>query len=338
MYSDDYAPLRGRCRLPSPFKRRADFSLSFLVALAFCGAAVAGASAQDPVPTRTVGFSAITFNNATVASALDSLKQQGRKYGFNVIAADANGDPRTQLIQLEAWLNAKRVEAILLLPVAVDALLPAFDLAEKVGIPISTSAVPKNYTSQNVVTVAFDWKTMGRLGGQALLSCQAKRLKGAPLQVAIVEQPPNPGLTEARIEGIKEVLSKGTDAKVLAEIGPNPDNRAQVYKNVAAALRANPAINALIGTNHEQTIGALLGAKSVGLRPKEMCIVEVDHQPEVSSYLTSGELFGAVDIHLTDIQTPFNAKVLAEMMDGKGAEYRGKVINTEITAVETSAP
>lgn len=310
-----------------------------MVAVVPAGLVVIGvARAQEATPPRTVGYSAITLKNASPAAAFEALKTAGREYGFEAIAADANGDSRTQLIQLMAWLNSRRVQAILLLPVNVDALLPAFKLAEELHIPISTSALPAHYASQNVVTVAFDWKTMGRLGGQALLDCQAKRLGGAPLRVAIIEQPPNPGLVEPRIAGIKEILGRGMDVQIAAEVGPNPDNRAEVYQNVASALRANPQINALIGTDQEQAIGGVLGAKSVGMDPKSLCIVSLDYVMETLPYLTSGEFWAAVDIHLADIQTPFNARVLAALMDGRGSEYRGQVIKTDMTTVETSVP
>jgi ABC-type sugar transport system substrate-binding protein len=305
-----------------------------VLALAVAASARETGSAEHASKQFTIGYSALALSAPPFQQALHALEAQGKNYNFKVVAADARQNALTQLQQLQTWLNTHRVQAIDVVPVDINALVPALRQAAKQHVPVIVSPFPKSYRSPLMASVTFSWLAYGKNAGKGAVDCIKSRL-GGQANVAIVEPTIFPGLISDRIKGVKEEISKLPGVKVVAEVGPNKD-QAAALANVATALRAHPEINTLIAVDSDDGLGALRAVQQAGMNPKQLCIQSSDYVPEAAKEVVNGNIWG-------DVQLPFEksgpivAKVLSSLLRNPHSLYRGKTVYVPTRLIETPA-
>jgi ABC-type sugar transport system substrate-binding protein len=305
-----------------------------LVAIGVASTASATPTTGQSSKTFTIGYDALELSAPPFQQALRALTAQGKKYNFKVVAADARQNALTQLQQMQTWLNTKRVQAIDVVAVDINALLPVLRQAAHMKVPIVTSTFPSKFRSPLMVSITFSWLEYGRNAGKGAVNCIKTRL-GGKANVAIVEPTIFPGLISDRIKGVKQELSNLPGAKIVAEIGPNKD-QATALANVATALRARPEINTLVAVDSDDGLGALQAVRQAGLDPKKMCIQSSDYAGGAVAQVKNGNLWG-------DVQLPFQksgpivAKVVASLLHNAQSPYRGKTIYVPTRLIETPA-
>jgi ABC-type sugar transport system substrate-binding protein len=214
--------------------------------------------------TVTIGFSnyagVIPLYQAMIAGA----KETAKGYNWDVVVTDAQFDLPKQISDVQA-LIARRVDVILISPMDVDALLPAYKAAAEAGIPmvsIANRLNPKHKAYENAF-VGIPSVKLGELETEALVEAMGGkgdflRIKG-PSGIAFVRDSAV-GTDEVLAEhrGMNEVFSQ--NAKVLsAEEG---------FRIARDGLTAHPNVKGIWAQDDELAVGAVRALQRRGLAGK----------------------------------------------------------------------
>jgi inositol transport system substrate-binding protein len=232
---------------------------------------------------KKVGVLIMDFSNQFQVYMMDGMKEAAAKYpDIEFSFQDAKADSNTQMSQMENMV-AEGVDAVILLPVDVQAAEPMADKAVEANIPIINVNCALLNQEKVVTYVGSDSVESGRI----LMSHMAELLGGKG-DVAILEGTQGHEPQINRQEGIEEVLAKYPDIKVVA------DQSADWQRDKAMAVaeswfQSTLDINAIVAHNDEMAIGALLAAKDAG-KAGDVLIAGIDATPEALDYVEKGEL------------------------------------------------
>lgn len=196
-----------------------------------------------------------------------------------VTFSDAQGDISKQLDQIDNFI-AQKVNAIVVVPVDYQGIVPGVEKANKAGIPVIALGIESaggKYTfvgSKNI--------DAGRMQGEYM----AKVLpKGA--QVVYLQGEPGLYHSKERLEGFTKAMAGRTDVKVLSNLPANYD-RAQGMKVTEDWVQKFPKFDALIAANDQMALGALQALKTAGR--KGVLISGIDGTDDALSAIKGGEM------------------------------------------------
>jgi inositol transport system substrate-binding protein len=232
---------------------------------------------------KKVGVLIADFSDQFQVYMMDGMKEEAEKYpDIEFSFQDAKYDANTQMSQMENMV-AEGVDAVIVMPVDVQAAVPMIDKAAGANIPI-ISVNRKLLNQEKAVTyVGSDSVESGRI----LMSHMAELLDGKG-NIAILEGTQGHEPQINRQKGIEEVLEEYPDIKVVA------DQSADWYRDKAMTVaeswfQSTLDINAIVAHNDEMAIGALLAAKDAG-KADDILIAGIDATPEALDYVEKGEL------------------------------------------------
>ncbi len=166
-----------------------------------------------------------------MTEAIEKLAAEYKDKGLieKIIVQHAGTDVNNQISQIRNMINAK-VDLLLIDPNSETALNPVIEEAHKKGITVIAFDQP--VTSPHAINIVINQKEFGKnlaewfvheLGGKGDIVI-VSGLAGHPANVN-------------RLEGMKEVLAKNPDIKVLTEVNGNWDeaNAQQVTSNLIAS-------------------------------------------------------------------------------------------------------
>lgn len=193
--------------------------------------------------------------------------------------ADANGDISRQLDQIDNFI-AQKVNAIIVVPVDYQGIVPGVEKANKAGIPVialGIKAAGGNYTfvgSQNV--------DAGRMQGEYMA-------KVLPKNAQIVYLQGQPGLSHSkeRLDGFMKAMQARADVKVLANLPANYD-RAEGMKVTEDWIQRFPKFDAVIAANDQMALGALQALKAANR--KGVLISGIDGTKDALNAIKAGEM------------------------------------------------
>jgi len=193
--------------------------------------------------------------------------------------SDAQGDISKQLDQIDNFI-AQKVNAIVVVPVDYQGIVPGVEKANKAGIPVIALGIESaggKYTfvgSKNI--------DAGRMQGEYM----AKVLpKGA--QIVYLQGEPGLYHSKERLEGFTKAMAGRTDVKVLSNLPANYD-RAQGMKVTEDWVQKFPKFDALIAANDQMALGALQALKTAGR--KGVLISGIDGTDDALSAIKGGEM------------------------------------------------
>ena len=196
-----------------------------------------------------------------------------------VTFSDAQGDISKQLDQIDNFI-AQKVNAIVVVPVDYQGIVPGVEKANKAGIPVIALGIESaggKYTfvgSKNI--------DAGRMQGEYM----AKVLpKGA--QIVYLQGEPGLYHSKERLEGFTKAMAGRTDVKVLSNLPANYD-RAQGMKVTEDWVQKFPKFDALIAANDQMALGALQALKTAGR--KGVLISGIDGTDDALSAIKGGEM------------------------------------------------
>lgn len=192
---------------------------------------------------------------------------------------DANNDASKQLDQIDN-LIAQKVNAIVVVPVDYEGIVPGVEKANQAGIPIIALGIQSaggKYTfvgSKNI--------DAGRMQGEYMKAHLPKDAKILYLQGT-------PGLyhSQERLKGFEETLGR-PDVKILANLSGNYD-RAEGMKVTEDWIQSFPKFDAIIAANDQMALGALEALKGSD-RLKGVMIAGVDGVPDALKAIKAGEM------------------------------------------------
>ncbi|WP_168878968.1 sugar ABC transporter substrate-binding protein [Rhizobium sp. P28RR-XV] len=193
--------------------------------------------------------------------------------------ADANNDASKQLDQIDNFI-AQKVNAIVVVPVDYQGIVPGVEKANAAGIPVVALGIQSaggKYTfvgSKNI--------DAGKM--------QAEYMKEhLPKNAQILYLEGTPGLyhSQERKKGFEESLGR-PDVKILASLTGNYD-RAEGMKVTEDWVQSFPKFDAIVAANDQMALGALQALQGAD-RLKGVMIAGVDGVPDALNAIKAGEM------------------------------------------------
>jgi inositol transport system substrate-binding protein len=199
---------------------------------------------------------------------------------LNVIFTDANGDASRQLDQIDNFI-AQKVNAIVIVPVDYQGIVPGVERANKAGIPVIALGIQSaggKYTF--VGSKNFD---AGRLQGEFMAA-------SLPRNAQVLYLQGTPGLyhSKERLAGFTQTLAKRSDVKLLSSL-PADYDRAQGMKVTEDWVERYPKFDAIVAANDQMALGAVEALKTAG-RLKGVMISGVDGTGDALHAIKAGEM------------------------------------------------
>lgn len=224
---------------------------------------------------------------------------------LSVTFADANGDISKQLDQIDNFI-AQKVNAIIIVPVDYQGIVPGVEKANKAGIPVIALGIES--AGGKYTFVGSKNLDAGRMQGEFM----AKTL---PKNAKIVYLQGQPGLyhSKERLEGFTKAMSGRGDVKVLANLPANYD-RAEGMKVTEDWIQRFPQFDALIAANDQMALGALQALKAAGR--KGVSISGIDGTKDALAAIKGGEMSQSIFQNAKG-QAEGAYKAVKMAMDGK---------------------
>lgn len=269
------------------------------MSLAACGnkQASSGTSSDSSSAPKTekklkVGFSQMENNGPWRIAETNSIKDEAKKRGIDLVYTDAKSDTAKQVSDVEDMI-AQKVDYILLAPREFEGLAPALQAAKKAKIPvILVDRAAAGVAGADYVTlIASDFVKEGNQAGEWL----AKTTNG---KANIVELTGTAGSSVAkdRQDGFKQAISKFPDMKVIASQDGDfaRANGQKVMENIIQAK--GKTITAVYAHNDEMAIGAIQALKAAGMTPgKDVTVLSIDGEKDGLKAIIAGELGATVE-------------------------------------------
>src|SRR3954447_19772760 len=265
------------------------FSLSMLAMLSGCGnregssGALPGAtssSSSGAGPSKgTIGVSVLTLTNPFFKVIGDTIAEEGRKRGYDVIVTSGEFDVAKQQNQVKDFI-VKKVAAIVLCPCDSRSIGPAIEEAGAAGIPVFTADIACIAPGAKVVShIATDNLVGGRQAAEAMIEA----LGGAGGKVLILDFRQAESCL-LRVKGFKETIDKHNAGRqtgrieIVAEL-PGDGKKDQGYKCAEDAPQAPPGLAGIFAINDPSGRGARAALEKAG-KADQVKIIAFDGQPE----------------------------------------------------------
>jgi ribose transport system substrate-binding protein len=231
-------------------------------------------------------------NNPWRIAETQSLRDEAKKRGVELVVTDAQGQTAKQVSDVED-LIARRVSLILLAPREFEGLAPALQAAKQADIPvILVDRAAAGTPGQDYVTLlASNFEQQGQRAAEWLAAATGGK-------ASVVELSGTPGSSVAadRAKGFRNGMAKHPGMQILAS-QTGDFSRAQgerVMQNLAQSLGAK--ITAIYAHNDEMALGAMQALKAAGRKPGvDVIIVSVDGQRAALEAIQGGELGATVE-------------------------------------------
>ena len=228
-----------------------------------------------------VGLSMNTLANPFFVDVRDGVQREADELGIELHITDSQGDPATQLRDIENLLQ-RNLDAIIINPTDSDAIVASIEAANAAGVPVFT--MDRQATGGEVVAhIGYNAIRSGNIAGQFLVDT----LNG---QGNIVELQGIMGTNVAqdRSRGFNEVISQHPNMTIVATAVAN-FNRAEAMSVMENILQANPNIDGIYAANDEMLLGALEAVEAAG-RKGEIVMIGCDAIDDTIAAIKEGRV------------------------------------------------
>jgi inositol transport system substrate-binding protein len=254
----------------------------FIFTAAACAVLIAVGSGAAFAQTKkfVVGYANLADTDVFTMSRKNAFIEAAKAdANVSVSFADAGGDASKQLDQIDNFI-AQKVNAIVIVPVDYQGIVPGVEKANKAGIPVIALGIES--AGGKFTFVGSKNVDAGRMQGEFM----AKQL---PKNAQIVYLQGQPGLyhSKERLEGFTKALAGRTDVKVLANLPANYD-RAEGMKVTEDWVQKFPKFDALIAANDQMALGAVQALKTAGR--KGVLVSGIDGTTDALNAIKSGDM------------------------------------------------
>ncbi|MEU0498980.1 substrate-binding domain-containing protein [Mycobacterium sp. NPDC006124] len=247
------------------------------------GLTACGAGDTDAKSGKTkIGVSVYDMSSFITAGK-EGMDQYAKDNDIELVWNSANLDVSTQANQVDSMIN-QGVNAIIVVPVQADSLAPQVASAKAKGIPL----VPVN-AALNSKDIAGNVQPDDVKAGEQEMQMMADHLGGKG-NIVVLQGPLGQSGELDRTKGIKNVLAKYPDIKVLAMDTANWKRDEAVNKTKNWISGFGPQINAVVSENDDMGLGALQALKESGRN--DVPIVGIDGIEDGLNAVKSGEFIG----------------------------------------------
>jgi ribose transport system substrate-binding protein len=238
----------------------------------------------------TIGVSVLTLTNPFFKVLGDSLAEEARKQGYDVVVTSGEFDVARQQDQVKDFI-VRRVAAIVLCPCDSRSIGPAIQEANAAGIPVFTADIACLAPGAKVVShIATDNFGGGTQAGEAMIAA----LGDSGGKVVILDFKQAESCLQ-RVAGFKEVIGRYNEGRssgqieIVAEL-PGDGKKDQGYKCAEDALQAHPDLAGIFAINDPSALGARAALEKAG-KADRVVIVGYDGQPEGLQAIREGTIY-----------------------------------------------
>ncbi|MFD9322024.1 sugar ABC transporter substrate-binding protein [Streptomyces sp. NPDC060053] len=279
--------------MPVPTRSRRPFVVSALSAgllLTGCGVW----PSQDTGPAGAVkGRITLGFVNGGTTEfhtcLQESVERTARNNGVHLLTANSRQDGATEVSNIEDMI-ARKVDALVVQTVDVDALKGDIAEAKAAGVPIFLTSVAPDDTSDLLGAVVVDLKEVGKLDAGWI----ERDAAGREVSVAVIAGAPGAAsdvLTEAFTKRLPD------NAEVVAS-RPGMYDPVKARTVAAAMIKENPGLDYAFVANEEMAFAARKAFDAAGA--EDVRIVTVNGTDEALAALKSGSLAATVSNSAAD--------------------------------------
>ena len=222
--------------------------------------------------------------NPYMIQQLEGVKRAARDMGFEAtVLAPAKADSIEEQVRIVEDLLQKKVDALIIHPSDSNGIVPAVDKAVAQGVPVATIGTPAN-SNKVLFRTGVDYTETGVV----IAEWVAKQMKGEG-NLIILEGPPQAQNARERQAGIMEVLKKYPKIKVLAS-QPAHFQRMAAMQAMENLLQKFPKVNAVIGANDEEAMGAVQAIKAAGRQNEGIIVAGFDGSEDASKAIQRSEI------------------------------------------------
>lgn len=241
--------------------------------------AVAGAS-EAQTKILKIGFSVNDFNDKWVSYVLDAVKAWDEaRPDVEVVLGNSQTDVQKQMADVETWITQK-FDAICVKPVEVSATIVLANECKEAGIPYVAVQQP---IKEATASCLQDSVRTGESQMQAVID-----MLGGKGKVAILMGEPGTLVATQRIEGNKNILAKYPDVELVVIEVANWQ-RDQGMKIMETWIQSGLKVDAIVASNDEAAIGAILALEAAGIRDKYI-VAGIDATPDALKFMKEGRL------------------------------------------------
>ena len=235
--------------------RRRLLQAAAAVAIGMAGYVTNAASAAEPtIALVQINQQALFFNQMN-----EGAKQAADKAGAQLVIFNANNDPTAQNNAIETY-TAQKVNAIIVVAIDVNGVMPAVQQASAAGIPVLAvdAILPKG---PQKAQIGVNNEGAGKQIGEAFLKYVDQNM-GGKAQIGIVGAL-NSFIQNLRQKGFEDTIKTNDKIEVVGVVdGRNiQDNALAAAENL---ITGNPTMNAIYATGEPALVGAVAAVEAQG--------------------------------------------------------------------------
>lgn len=283
----------------------------FLVSSTLTGCGTTNEKAVEKVKKYTVG---IFIKDATTPFwryVVNGAKAEAEKHGIELIeyAPLKTQNVEEQLRQIEDGIQ-KKLDAICVVALDSNAIIPVLEKADKAGIPVITFNTRVNLPSIKTFIGVENYQ------GEYLVAEKMIADLGGKGNIVILEGIPAAQTNIDRLKAIKDVVAKNPGIKILTS-QPTNYRRDQAMTVMENILQTNTDINAVFGLNDEVSLGALKAIEAASR--KGIIISGFDGALEGLNAVKEGRLTYTLDQSPYE-QGAYSVRAAVDILNGKKVE------------------
>lgn len=247
-------------------------------------------SSKDDGITR-IGYLVPTLENPFFVDMTDAAKAQSNENLEVLVQASPDELKQNQII--ENFIT-QGVDAICIVPINSETIIPAILKANKAGIPVINVDNKINIESaqKQGAIIAFYIGSDNFEGGQSAGQFIIEQLGGKG-KVAVLEGVAGNDAAIKRKGGFMKSVESLNDIEVVASQAADW-NRQKANDIFQAILTANPDLDAVFACNDEMALGAIAAMKNKNVALDSIIVVGFDAVDEAVKAVESGELNATV--------------------------------------------
>ena len=251
-----------------------------------------GSSANPPKGSSkgTIGLSVLTLTNPFFKVIADSVTEEARKHGYEVIVTSGEFDVARQQNQVKDFI-VRKVSAVVLCPCDSKSIGPVIQEASDAGIPVFTADIACLAPGVKVVShIATDNYAGGKQAGDAMIEALGEA--GGKVVILDFKQAES---CLMRVKGFKEVVDAYNGGRqsgrieIVSEL-PGDGKKDQGYKCAEDALQAHPDLSGIFAINDPSALGARAALEKAG-KADQVKIIAFDGQPEGKQAIKDGKIY-----------------------------------------------
>ncbi|MDA5608199.1 sugar ABC transporter substrate-binding protein [Pasteurella multocida] len=235
-----------------------------------------------------------TLSNEYFITMRQGAEEKVKEVNIDLIVQVAEKEDSTeQLVGLVENMIAKKVDGIIVTPNDSIAFIPAFQKAEKAGIPIIDLDVRLDEKATKKAGLKFNYVGVDNFHGGYLAAKNLAQALNEMGDVAILEGIPGVDNGEQRKAGALKAFSESPNIKVVASQSANWETE-QALNVTTNILTAHPNIKGIFAANDNMALGAVTAIENAGLAGKVL-VSGYDGIPLAIEYVKKGKMQNTID-------------------------------------------